>query len=301
MSQATQLDLKQLIAMQRQVADLAVRRKQIRSSMSGSHISRIRGRGMEFDEVRVYQPGDDVGSIDWKVTARKATTHIKLFREERERPVLICLDYRKSMFFATRGSLKSVQATKAAALLAWHGIQHGDRLGGLLFSDSEHFELKPKRGRMGVLQFLHRCCHAKAWQKEQLAAEHKHDFSATTRRLRQVSKPGSLIYLLSDFRGLDKQAVSDLIQLARHNDVVLISVYDKLEREFPQSGNYPVFDGKDFFTLSANRSLQHKLKQQQEHHLSMLQTLQAQHGIHHLELATDDDVTLTLRHLLWAK
>ncbi len=287
--------------MQRQVADLAVRRNHIRSVMSGSHVSRMRGRGMEFDEVRVYQPGDDVGSIDWKVTARKGTTHIKLYREERERPVLICLDYRKSMFFATRGCLKAVQATQAAALLAWHGIQHGDRLGGLLFSDSEHFELKPKRGRMGVLQFLHRCCHAKAWEKHQQAEAVAHNFADTTRRLRQVSKPGSLIYLLSDFRGLNQQAVEDLIQLARHNDVVLISVYDGLERQFPAAGRYPVFDGKSYFTIFSNQSLQQKMQQQQAHHQSMLHTLQARHGIHHIELATHDDVTLSLSRLLRAK
>jgi len=80
MSQATELDLQQLISMQQQARDLAVRRKYIRSTLSGAHLSRLRGRGMEFDEVRVYQAGDEVSSIDWKVTARKGVTHTKIFR-----------------------------------------------------------------------------------------------------------------------------------------------------------------------------------------------------------------------------
>jgi len=299
MTSATQLNLKQLIAMQRQVADLAVRRKHIRSAMSGAHLSRLRGRGMEFDEVRVYQPGDDVGSIDWKVTARKGTTHVKMYREERERPVLVCLDYRKNMFFATRGALKSVVATKAAALLAWHGVQHGDRLGGLLFSDTDHYEIKPARGRKGVLQFLHRCCQEKQWQQPKPHDSGSMAFERVTNRLRQVSKPGSLIYVLSDFRGLNEKSVADLTLLARHNDVVLISVYDVLERQFPETGKFPVYDGESYFNIFSDRKFREKLRQQQKQSAALMQTLQAQHGLHHFELASDDDVASAIRERLW--
>lgn len=295
----TQLDLHQLIAMQKQVSDLAVRRKHIRSAMSGAHLSRLRGRGMEFDEVRIYQPGDDVGCIDWKVTARKGNTHVKMYREERERPVLICLDYRKSMFFATRGALKSVVASKAAALLAWHSIAHGDRLGGLLFSDSEHAEIKPTRGRKGVLQFLNRCCQATAWEQPHLQAN-SIPFHETTRRLRKVCKPGTLIYMLSDFRGLNDTAIADLTQLARHNDVVLISIYDTLERQFPHAGTYPVFDGKSYFNVFSNQKLQQHILQQTQQQLTRIESLKSQHGIHHIEIATHNDVSQSVREQLWA-
>jgi len=300
MTSATQLNLKQLIAMQRQVAELAVRRKHIRSAMSGSHLSRLRGRGMEFDEVRVYQPGDDVGCIDWKVTARKGTTHVKMYREERERPVLLCLDYRKNMFFGTKGALKSVVASQAAALLAWHGVQHGDRLGGLLFSDTEHFEIKPTRGRKGVLQFLHRCCSAEMWKNPRLSPDVNMPFTDMTKRLRQLSKPGSLIYILSDFRGLNESSVADLAQLARHNDVVLISVYDVIERSFPKKGVFPIFDGQSYFNIFAGQPLQSKLETQRQENKKQIEILQKQHGLHHMELATDDDVATRVREQLWA-
>ncbi|MDX8388834.1 MAG: DUF58 domain-containing protein [Ghiorsea sp.] len=298
--ESTHLDFKQLVAMQRQVAELAVRRRHIRSAMSGAHLSRLRGRGMEFDEVRIYQPGDDVGSIDWKVTARKGSTHVKLYHEERERPVLICLDYRRDMFFATKGALKSVVATKAAALLAWHGVQHGDRLGSLLFSNTEHHEMRPTRGRKGVLQFLHRCCVDKTWLTNRDANVTSLSFENMTQRLRQVSKPGSLIYILSDFRGLNDQSVADLVQLSKHNDVVLISVFDELERQFPVSGQFPVFDGKSYFNVFSNKKFQQQVKMKYEQHLDMIQTLQQQHGLHHIELATHDDVTTCIREKLWA-
>ncbi len=296
---ATQLDFNQLIALQKQIAGLAVRRKHIRSAMSGAHLSRLRGRGMEFDEVRIYQPGDDVGCIDWKVTARKGSTHVKMYREERERPVLICLDYRKSMFFATRGALKSVVASQAAALLAWHSISHGDRLGGLLFSDTDHAEIKPTRGRKGVLHFLHRCCQSTAWQQP-----HQHHdnipFHETTKRLRKVCKPGTLIYMLSDFRGLNDAAIADLTQLARHNDVVLISIYDTLERQFPQAGIYPVFDGKSYFNVFSNQKLQQHMLQQNQQQLTKIETLKSHHGIHHLEVATHENINQCIREQLWA-
>ena len=297
---ATRLDLQQLISLQRQVTQLNVRRKHIRAPLSGAHLSRLRGRGMEVDEVRVYQPGDEVSSIDWKVTARKGTTHTKIFREERERPVLICIDYRKAMFFATQGALKAIIATQAAALLAWHGIAHGDRLGGWLFSDDEHQEIKPARGRKGVLKFLHACCHAKAWQQRTVDMTSKTSLEETTQRLRSVSKTGSLIYIFSDFRGLNDASIANLAYLARHNDVVLISIHDPIEMQFPDSGRYPVFDGQLYFTCYANRHVQQTLQQQYSQRMQQLQQLQKKYGIQLIEMTTNDDVAETIRERLWA-
>jgi len=297
---ATRLDLQQLISLQRQVAQLSVRRNHIRAPLSGAHLSRLRGRGMEFDEVRVYQPGDEVSSIDWKVTARKGTTHTKIFREERERPVLICIDYRKAMFFATQGALKSIVATQAAALLAWHGIAHGDRLGGWLFSDDEHQEIKPARGRKGVLKFLHACCHAKAWQQRTVDMTSQTSLEETTQRLRSVNKTGSLIYIFSDFRGLNDACIANLALLARHNDVVLISIHDPIEMQFPDSGHYPVFDGQSYFTCYANRHVQQTLQQQYSQRIQQLQQLQKKYGIHLIEMKTNADIAETIRERLWA-
>jgi len=302
MSQATELDFQQLISMQQKARDLSVRRKYIRSALSGAHLSRLRGRGMEFDEVRVYQPGDEVSSIDWKVTARKGVTHTKIFREERERPVLMCLDYRESMFFATQGVLKSVLATQASALLAWHGVAQGDRLGGLLFSDVEHHEIKPARGRNGVLKWLHACVHAKAWKNHgirQNIPTNSDSLQEATARLRRVSKPGSLIYIFSDFRGLNDASVSNLAQLARHNDVVLLSVSDGIEVNFPNQGAYPVFDGEKYRICYANEDLQQRLQLLFKQRMARLSNLHKQYGIQHISLNTTDDVAEKIRAQVW--
>ena len=276
-----------------------VTNRAVNASLAGEYSSVFKGRGMEFDEVRVYQPGDEVSSIDWKVTARKGTTHTKIFREERERPVLICLDYRNSMFFATQGALKSVIATQAAALLAWHGIAHGDRLGGWLFSDQEHQEIKPSRGRKGVLKFLHACCHANAWQHQQNHLPPS-SLEETTQRLRRVSKTGSLIYILSDFRGLDEASGANIAQLSRHNDVVLINIYDPIEAHFPASGAFPIFDGNKHFTCYADATLQQRLQHQQTQRVQDLQQLQKRYGIHLIHMQTTDDVAESIRERLWA-
>ena len=128
--------------------------RRARQTMTGAHDSRFRGRGMEFAESRIYQPGDDVRSIDWRVTARTGRPHTKLFQEERERPVILLVDLGASMFFGTRKAFKSVLAAETAALIAWAAMHGGDRVGALVAGRSAHMELKPVAGRRGVLRVL---------------------------------------------------------------------------------------------------------------------------------------------------
>ncbi len=123
---------------------LSLKVRFIRAQQSGAYLSAFKGRGMEFEEARPYQPGDDIRNLDWRVTARTGKPHTKLFREERERPILLWVDYRNTMFFATKGVYKSVIAARAAALLAWSAHHHGDRVGGIIFSEQIHHELKPR-------------------------------------------------------------------------------------------------------------------------------------------------------------
>ena len=119
----------------------------------GGYVSPYRGRGMEFEEVRAYQPGDDIRNMDWRVTARTGRPHTKLFREERERPVLFLVDLGPSMAFGTRVAFKSVVAARAAALLAWAARDNGDRIGGIVFAGKRHRELRPAARERGMLPF----------------------------------------------------------------------------------------------------------------------------------------------------
>ena len=148
------VSLKTLIDLAKPASTLNLQHSKNRAQQSGAYMSRFKGRGMEFDEARLYQPGDDIRSIDWRVTARTGKTYTKVFREERERPVFISVDDRLTMHFATRGVFKSVLAAKLAGLLAWAAEHHGDRIGGQLFSEHDCYELKPQNGRHAVLRFL---------------------------------------------------------------------------------------------------------------------------------------------------
>ncbi len=212
--------------------------------LAGTLRSARRGRGIEFEEVRAYVPGDDVRAIDWRVTARTGRTHTRIFREERERPVFLLVDQRQGMFFGSRRTLKSVQAVHAAALLAWATLAGGDRIGGLVLGEHGHHEVRPQRDRHAALALL-RTCHdfnhrlgipaAAPTTAATLA-----DALTSTRR---VARPGSLVLLVSDFGGGDEAAAQQLHLLARHSEVCAIHVHDPLEQALPAHGRASVSDG----------------------------------------------------------
>lgn len=147
------VSLKALVDLAKPAAAISLGHANIRAAQSGNYLSHLKGRGMAFDETRLYQPGDDVRRIDWRVTARTGKPHSKIFKEERERPMFIAVDYRAAMAFATRGVFKSVQAARLAALLAWAALQQGDRIGGQIFSEAGCQEDRPQTGKPALLRF----------------------------------------------------------------------------------------------------------------------------------------------------
>ena len=263
-----------LVGLNRPAAAIRLGRGRILSRQSGDYQSPFRGRGMEFDESRLYQPGDDIRNIDWRVTARTGKTHTKLFREERERPVFVWLDLRRSMHFATRGRYKSVLAAELAALTAWSALHNGDRVGGVIFSDEDHHELKPQRGKAAVLRLINRIVNDTAWTRATPSGSGNRSLEHALQRLRRVARPGSLIFLISDFRRLDEQAQIPLTRLCRHNEVVMLFVYDKLEQALPPPGRYKMRDGnREFLVDTSDNHLVRQYRQQFQARLDRLQQL----------------------------
>ena len=129
-------------------------RQPVHSLLTGRRASRVRGRGLDFKELRRYLPGDDPRTIDWRVTQRTGTAHVRVFTEERDRPVLLLVDQRLSMFFGTRRAMKSVVAAELAALAAWRAFHQGDRVGGFVFNDRAVREFRPHRSRRRVMELL---------------------------------------------------------------------------------------------------------------------------------------------------
>ncbi len=245
--------LRELLALAGAASALPPWSRGLRARQSGQYLSRVRGRGMEYDESRPYQPGDDVRQLDWRVTARTGKPHTKLFREERERPVFVAVDYCRSMFFATRGVFKAVQAARLASLLAWRAQLNGDRLGGVVFSGAAHHELPPRRGKAAVIRVLKLLAAEGASCR---AAAHRpapdEVLLAALKRLRRLAKPGSLVFLISDFQQLDEAAENELARLAAHTDLALLAVYDPIEAAFPALERAGMLsDGADTLRLSA--------------------------------------------------
>ncbi|MFV7783952.1 DUF58 domain-containing protein [Shewanella marisflavi] len=261
------LNQKELLACQNLARALPERRTKARAALAGHRASSIKGRGMEFAEVRHYQSGDDVRTIDWRVTARTGKAHTKLFVEERERPVLLLLDLSHSLYFGSSLMLQSVQAAHLAATLGWAAVGHGDRLGALIASEAEHLELKPRSRQTGMLALISAVEKLHQHQLAQMANPAKqpdHIFSAC-QRLRRIAKPGSLIWIISDGSHFSPQCLGPLSELKRHCDIGAFLITDPLRQgtlKLPSQFQFPVRDGGKELMLD-RRSYNAWLAQQQ--------------------------------------
>ncbi len=281
-----------LIAMQRDAGLLRQPRGVIRAPLHGNFLSPFKGRGMEFDEARPYQPGDDVRNMDWRVTARTNRPHSKVFREERERPVLLWVDFRSPMFFGTQNCFKSVLAARAAAMLGWKTSQAGDRLGGLLFSQQRHLELRPGRGKQATLKMIKYLSEFSMGEgRDETATVKKKDAAHALNRLLHVARPGNLIYLISDFRYIGKAFESTLTRLSRHNELELIHIYDPLESQLPGAGYFRVTDGATEIEINAfdSEARQH-YQQRFDQHRQQLQDLCKKTRTRYVPLSTAQDL-----------
>ncbi len=224
---------------------LSLGHRQPRSSkLAGRRASRIRGRGLDFEELRAYQPGDDIRAIDWRVTARIGRPFIRVYREEKERRAMLVVDQRGSMFFGSVRDMKSVTAVRAAALAAFRIVAGGDRVGALVFDDDECRELRPQRSvshvmrLLGVLRdFNHRL---------DAGAPSRSDADALDRallRLLRSTTHDQLIILVSDLAGAGESTRELMAELRRKNDVVVVWVSDPLEAELPDVGMVALSDG----------------------------------------------------------
>lgn len=261
----------------------------IRSHLLGGHLSNLKGRGIDFDEVRAYQAGDDIRYMDWKVTARRGIAHTKLFHEERERPVFLLIDLNESMFFATKVALKSVIAARASALLAWAAISNGDRVGALICTEANHIELRPKTRKQGVLPLLKNLVDV----QKRLRSNHRDPawFAQTLARLRHVAKSGSLIFILSDFLHFDAECARHINILSRYYQLITCLIRDPIEIIPPPPGRYAMTDGKHLLALDfSDQSLSQGYQQMFAKRYRQLLSMLSECAIPCIELRTDQAI-----------
>lgn len=219
-------------------------RQPVHSVLSGRHASRLRGRGLNFEELRNYLPGDDTRNIDWKVTARTREPYVRVYTEEKDRTVWLLVDQRMPMFFGSQRKMKSVVAAEAAAIACWRVLAQGDRVGALVFDDNDLRVIPPHRSADRVAQIL-KC-----------VVEKNHALNATSEavpgpgmlnqaleRVSALARHDCLVCLVGDGFGIDDASRRFITRLTEHNDVLALFVFDPLEQAIPEAGRLVFTDG----------------------------------------------------------
>ena len=202
------------------------------------------------------------------------------------------------MHFATRGCFKSVNASRAAALLSWAAHHRGDRLGGLIFGDTIHRELKPRLGRRAALRYLHELAEHPDWHSHEHLQNGEREVPLTTAMasLRRVARPGSLVVILSDFVGMTRAAQSYLSSVARHNEVLAVFLSDPLERELPPPGRYRLISDDDEIAIDTYaKAARRNYRSAFEERTQEVEQFCKRYGVHLMQLSTDDDPVSALQ------
>ena len=240
------VDLRDLAGLQFQTAGMSLRPHQaVHSLLSGRRASRMRGRGLDFEEIRGYLPGDDIRSIDWRVTARTGEPHVRVYTEERDRPVLLVVDQRISMFWGTALNMKSVAAAEVAALLAWTALGGDDRVGGLVFDDDTIAEVRPQRSRAAVMQLLRQVVDRNAAMEAASAqATNPSMLDRALASAERIVGHDYLVVVISDFDVDDSDVQKRLLRMARNNDVIGVLVHDPSATDLPAVSDLVISDGE---------------------------------------------------------
>ncbi len=263
-----------------------------RNIFAGEYHSQFKGRGMAFSEVREYQPGDDVRSIDWNVTARMNRPYIKVYEEERELTVMLLVDVSGSRNFGTQSQMKRDTMAEVAATLAFSTIENNDKVGVIFFSDRVEKFIPPKKGKSHVLHII----------RELLSFEPEHhgtDINAALQYLTNAQKRRCTAFLISDFIGAYPQplpkgkGVTDPLTIAsRKHDLSAIQIYDRRDAEMPNVGLLKVKDPEtdarvwaDTSLASVRNAYAEAWRKQQE----ALETLYTKTGMNHVSMRTDED------------
>ena len=275
-------------------------RQPARSVLNGRYASKLRGRGLNFEELRGYLPGDDIRSIDWKATARKREPHVRVYTEERDRPALVIVDQRLSMFFGSTHAMKSVTAAEVAAATAARVLAAGDRIGGLVFDDREMVEIRPQRSRRA----LHALLQAIDSKNNALRADDPvpHEpmiLNTPLEAAARIARHDHLVVVISDFSGVDDSTHRFVSSLARGNDTILMLVHDPWAREMPRDVSMVASNG--ILQITVDTSSTRRWRRLQEVASGRLQRIldwQTSLGVSVVPISCGEDAITQLRRLM---
>ena len=271
-----------------------------RNIFAGEYHSQFKGRGMAFSEVREYQPGDDVRSIDWNVTARMNRPYIKVYEEERELTVMLLVDVSGSRNFGTQSQMKRDTMAEVAATLAFSTIENNDKVGVIFFSDQVEKFIPPKKGKSHVLHII----------RELLSFEPEHtgtNINAALEFLTNVQKRRCAAFLISDMMDVQfdkaqstKGQLPPVVIASRKHDLNAIQIYDRRDAELPNVGLLKVRDpetGARVWTDTALSSVREAYAKAWHDQQEALENIYTKTGIHNISLRTDEDFVKALMKL----
>ena len=270
-----------------------------KSILSGRHSSKLRGRGMDFLELKNYVQGDNVRNIDWKASMRSQKTYVRVFSEEKDRSVYIVLSQQSNMFFGTRGSFKSVQAAKLASVALHSVMKNGDRIGAVLFDDEEVLQFKATKGRKSAMRFLQEIARLNSNLTHRSQKPNPKMFNRALDFVLTQVKHDDLIILIGDGSGLDEESRHKLTLLSQHNDVIATIVYDAMEKKLPDEGSLLFRSFSEFVDINSSDSdFQKRYNTLYDEKVKNYTHLSLMHKIPLLEISTDEDVILQLQRQL---
>lgn len=275
-------------------------RQPVHSLLAGRHASRLRGRGLEFEELRHYYEGDDVRAIDWRATARLGEPQLRVYTEERDRPVLLLVDQRLGMFFGSRHAMKSVIVAEAAALAAWRVTSLGDRIGGLVFSENGIDEIRP-RARQAAIGPLFEAIvrHNGALKADDPRPSDPALLNAALAKVPRLLPHDGLLTLITDAAGADDETVRLVTEITAHNDVLTVFVFDPLEAELPDISRVVVADaGRQIEVDSSARGLRRRFAASFAERREAIEGFSRRRAIPVLPLSTERDTADQFRELL---
>lgn len=278
-------------------------RQPVHSLLSGRHASRLRGRGLNFEEIRRYLPGDDIRNMDWRVTARTEKPHVRVYTEERDRSVLLLVDQRSGMFFGSKRAMKSVVAAEAAALAAWRVLAGGDRIGAVVFDDHDSVVIKPQRSEARVQQILstivakNRALRAGGASPADRATR----LNEALERASRLALHDCLVCLITDAEGADETTRRIMSGIVDHNDALLILVHDPLEAALPDVGPLVMSDGQRQLEVdTSDSSLRERFSAEHAARVAKLTQLSRRRAVPVLPLETETPVADQFRALIGA-
>ncbi len=274
-------------------------RQPVHSVLNGRHASRLRGRGLNFEELRGYLPGDDIRAIDWKVTARAGEPYIRVMTEERDRPTLIVVDQRMSMFFGSVLNMKSITAAEAAALSAYRIFDQGDRVGGIVFTDDKIAEIKPARSRATLSRFVAILAEANAQLHAEAPKTNPIRLTDVLRAVARIAPRDHLIVVLSDFDVIDAETERLVSGLSRRNDLILGLITDPFAKDLPRDLSLIISDGALQAEIKTSDSIQHAaLREFASARVAQVLDWQRRFGVPVLPLTAAEETLPQIRHLM---